>query len=482
MEIIQENFDATTAILRVKLAEEDYKPLVDKQLKDLRKKIQVPGFRPGRVPMGRVKAMYGHALLVEEVSKMASEKAIEYLTAEKIKFFGQPLPSPATAIDFDTQKDFEFVFDVGISPQIEYPVSADDTFTYYAINADAEMIDEEIEQSLSHFSEEVETEQVNENSILRGVFRQIDEAGDVVEAGVLTEDAIFVMKKVADAEVKEKLLAAKVGDSLNFFPARVFENLTDMAAMLGIDVDNEEFMNSEYTFSLEKITEFKKPEINEALFEKLGNGIDSEEAWHNKIRENISKEFERYSLDLFTQDVIEFYGEKVKVELPEMFLSRWIDLNKEEDSEPVTEESLANTFSYLKRTEVRSAILAKHDVKVTEEELKTELIIALKTQYGAYATDPKFVEMMMEHVLKNENEKGKYTDTILNRKMAEIVKAEANIQIKEITFGELNAILNVKNAQANEELEELEELEETEEDGIEDATIIEEETTENTEA
>ena len=79
MNVSLQNIDKVSALLTVKLEKADYQEKVDKSLKKLRQKAQVPGFRPGMVPMSLVKKMYGKSVIAEEVNKALSEAVYKYI-------------------------------------------------------------------------------------------------------------------------------------------------------------------------------------------------------------------------------------------------------------------------------------------------------------------------------------------------------------------------------------------------------------------
>lgn len=92
MNVSLENIDKVSALLTVKLEKEDYEARVEKALKDFRKKANMPGFRPGMVPMGLIKKQYGTAIKAEEVNKVLQEKVYEYLKDNKVNMLGEPFP------------------------------------------------------------------------------------------------------------------------------------------------------------------------------------------------------------------------------------------------------------------------------------------------------------------------------------------------------------------------------------------------------
>src|SRR6056297_4290761 len=137
MNIVKENIDELNALLKVQITEEDYAEKVENMLKDYRKKARIDGFRPGKVPAGLIKKMYGKAILVEEVNKLISDSLTNYIREEKLNILGEPLPNKEQeTIDFDQDNEFEFVFDIGLAPEVDVKLSKRDKVPYYDVKVD----------------------------------------------------------------------------------------------------------------------------------------------------------------------------------------------------------------------------------------------------------------------------------------------------------------------------------------------------------
>src|SRR5574344_693251 len=132
MNVSLKNIDAVSGIVKVEIVKADYAEKVEKGLRNFRQKANVPGFRKGMVPMGMVKKMYGKSVLAEEVNKLVSEGLFGYIRENELNILGEPLPneSEQKEINFDTQEDFEFCFDVAIAPEINVSLGKEDTLPY----------------------------------------------------------------------------------------------------------------------------------------------------------------------------------------------------------------------------------------------------------------------------------------------------------------------------------------------------------------
>ena len=186
MNVSLQNIDKVSAQLTVKLEKADYQEKVEKSLKNIRQKANIPGFRPGMVPMGLVKKQYGKAVLAEEVNKLLQEKVYDYIKENKINILGEPLPNEEKQqlIDFDTMEDFEFVFDIALAPEFKAELSSSDTVDYYNINVDEEMVDRQVKAYTQRNGSYEKVESYEDKDMLKGLLAELDEAGNTKEGGI----------------------------------------------------------------------------------------------------------------------------------------------------------------------------------------------------------------------------------------------------------------------------------------------------------
>ena len=147
MKVTKEATGDLTAVLRIDISSEDYANKVEEQLKNYRKKANVPGFRPGQVPMGMIKKLYEKSLRAEEIQKLLTDSMYDFIESEKIRTLGHPLANDEKTgdIDWDNQNEFTFYFDIAIKPEIELNLENVEE-TYYNIVPTEEMINKFIEE------------------------------------------------------------------------------------------------------------------------------------------------------------------------------------------------------------------------------------------------------------------------------------------------------------------------------------------------
>ncbi|MBT5858995.1 MAG: trigger factor family protein, partial [Flavobacteriales bacterium] len=135
MKITKTNINDLQASLKVVVTPEDYQEKVDKILTDYRKTAEVPGFRKGKIPKGMIKKKYGTAVLVDEVNKLLQEELYKYITEEKVKVLGSPMPNNSQEVDWENDTTFNFDFEIGLAPDLDVKITKKDKVNYYKIEA-----------------------------------------------------------------------------------------------------------------------------------------------------------------------------------------------------------------------------------------------------------------------------------------------------------------------------------------------------------
>jgi trigger factor len=373
MNITRENIDDLNAVLKVKVEKSDYSAEVEKVLKDYRKKANVKGFRPGMVPMGMIKKLYGKAILLDEVNKVVSESLTKHLIDEKLDILGEPLPSIETKsdLDFDNNEEFEFAFDIALAPTYELKLSKRDKINYYEIKVDDEMIQQTIESHASRNGKTEEVEVVEEKDLVKGKYEQLDTENNVVADGLLTEDSLFAVDKIEEESIRALVIGAKKDDIVDFDIKKAFTNMTDLASMLRIEKEEAEALSGNFRFTVQSITRHIPAEVNQELYNSVyGEGtVNSEEEYREKIIAEIKESFVSSSDYKLLLDAKEKLVGKAKMTLPDAFMKRWlVAVNKE-----LTEEAVEKDYDSMQKDLawqlIKNKITEEQEIKVEESDL-----------------------------------------------------------------------------------------------------------------
>ena len=155
MKIEQSELKDLKAVVKLTIEPADYQEEVAKQLKQVRQKAQMPGFRPGMVPAGLVKKMYGKGILADVLNKLVGEHLNKHIEDNKLQILGEPLPNDAETknIDLDHEDTFTFAFDIAVAPEFDAKLTAKNKLPEYTIEATDEMINKQIEAYTNRFGE-----------------------------------------------------------------------------------------------------------------------------------------------------------------------------------------------------------------------------------------------------------------------------------------------------------------------------------------
>jgi trigger factor len=445
MNITKTNIDDLNAVIKLQIVKEDYESRVNDVLNDYRKKANINGFRQGKVPMGVIKKMYGTPVLADEVNKILSQELMKYIRENDLKILGEPLPNETEQkeINWEKDTDFEFSFDIALTPEYTLNLSKRDKVTFYKIAVDEKMIENGVEMHSRRFGSNQPSEIVEEKELLKGDFTQIDSEGKTVEEGITSENVAISLEYMADEDSKKKFIGAKKGDVIVFNPSKAFANKSDLASMLNISKDDAENLDSDFQFKITEITKFTNAELNQELFDKVfGEGtIASEEEFKNRIKEDIEKQLLNDSDYKFLIDVKEKLVKKADINLPETFLKRWILATNSEMSEDQVEKDFANYVDEFKWQLIKSRLTEENELKVEQEEVmdfaKQQALIQFQ-QYGLMDVPEEYLNNYAQQMMQNQEEQRRIFERMMDNKVVAYLKETIKIEEKDVTPDEFN--------------------------------------------
>lgn len=447
MDITRENIDDLNAVLKVNIAKIDYADKVENVLKDYRKKANIKGFRPGMVPIGVIKKMYGNAVKIDEINKAVSENIRKYLIDEKLEILGDPLPKidEHENINFETQEDFSFTFELGLAPSVNLGISNKDKVTSYNIAIDEKMKSDYVANYTRRFGEFKKADVSEEKDILKGKIEAFDNEENPKPEGPASDDSTLAIDIIKDEDIRKAFIGKNENDAINFDLKKAFPNDNEVAGLLKMKKEDVTDLVGNFRFTIREITRFHPAEVGTELFNRIyGEGvINSEEEFMKKIEEEISSGLKRESEFKLMQDIKKLTNEKTDLSLPEDFLKRWLlKVNEKTTSEQVDKEF--DTFRQdLKWQLIRNKVAKDYEVKITDEEMQKEAETVTRyqfQQYGLfYATDEQISNYAKE-TLKREDDAKRIADKILEDKVIGHLKEVVKIEDKSVTVEEFNKL------------------------------------------
>ncbi|MEQ9302348.1 MAG: trigger factor, partial [Marinoscillum sp.] len=387
--------------IKVSLKEDDYQPGVAEKIKDYSKKANLKGFRPGKVPVGLIKQMYGKSIKVEEINKLVSDKLNGYLRESDLQFLGEPMPREEDfeTIDFDNQKDFEFTYNVGFAEHFDLKVDDKLKVDKHSIKIDDKVIDETIENLQRQFGE---TETADESA-----------AGDVVYGPIKSKDGeidkeINIDLNDTDKSSAKKLTGVKIGDEIELDPKKLYTDSHKLHHQLGISHDEFDALKGKLTFTVQGITRQKLAEVNQELFDKtFGEGsVKDEKEFREKVAESVGQSFKNEEEQYFDYQLREKLVENANINVPDDFLKNWLLKTNDQITPEILKDEYETYSKELKWSLVRNKIVKEQDFKVENDEVLEEAKNLIRQQFGQAGLigqmDDK-LDMFAQNYLQAEN-------------------------------------------------------------------------------
>ena len=448
MNISLKNNDTTSGIIKIEIGQSDYAEQVEKSLKNIRKKANIPGFRKGMVPMGMIKKMYGKQALAEEINKLVSEKLYHYIQENKLNILGEPLPNQTEqkAIDFNTQAEFEFCFDVALAPEIKIELSKKDKLPYYKVKIDDEMVSKQLDAYRANFGSYDKVEEVEEKDLVKGVIAEL-ENGAVKEGGIVVEDAILMPSYIKNEEERKKFLGAKNNTVVIFNPNKAYDGAeAEIASLLKIDKSKVAETTSDFSFEIKEITRHKDAEMNQELFDKVfGEGIvTSEEEFKNKIVEALTEQYVPQSDFKFLEDAREMLVGKVgELKFADSILKRWLLVANEKNTPEKVEEDYPQIIKDLTYHLIKESIVKDNEIKVEDADVETFAKRVAKSQfaqYGMLSVPEDVLDNYAKDMLKNKQTLQNIIERAVEEKIAAWLKEQVELEEKEVSTEEFNKL------------------------------------------
>ncbi|RAU83513.1 trigger factor [Pontibacter arcticus] len=431
MNITLNQTDSTNAQLKVVLEESDYASKVDQQVKEYSKKAQIKGFRPGKVPAGLVKKMYGKSILVEQINKVLQEEISKYIRENDVKLLGEPLPDPNQSdIDWDNQKEFEFNYQVGLLPEINLPL--DKSVEGYTVELDQTTMDEAYENLKRQFGKTTNPEASEAGDFIAGELKQVE--GDFVSK------TLIPTTRIVDGQ--DKFTGVKEGDVIRFDLRKTFgDDNAALAHVTGLSKDVVADLNGEFEFTVDKISRTEAAELNQELFDKLfgKDEVTTEEDFNTKIRETIEENYNKEADNLLNRNIIDTLVDNVDVEIPAEFFKRWLLVTNEGK---LTSEQIDENFDRyvkeLKWSMIKNKVVEQHDLKVSNDEVMEATMDKMLAQFNMPEVPEELKESMKNYAqqhLQQDNGRNYINEyeQLLTEKVLAKLKEEMTVVDKKIT-------------------------------------------------
>jgi trigger factor len=443
LEIVLDKKSTTNATIKVQLTEADYQPKINAKLKEYGKNISLKGFRQGKVPAQLIEKMYGKSIKVDEINHLLTESVQNYVKDQNLKIIGYPLPDQqkAQAIDWDTQSNFEFYYEIGLIPDFKYELSNKVKVTKYTITADAAKIEETIDNLRRQYGKMDDAETASEEDYLNGDMKEV--ASDFETKTLLPMNRI---KK----DALSLFLGKKAGDVITFDIEKIFEDASYIAYSTGLSKEEAATKKGQFTFTITGVRRNTPAPLDQEMFDKVfgKDAVTNEADFRTRLLETIQNNYNREAEALLARDVREYYLENVKIDLDSEFLKRWLKVNNDGK---MTDEQIENDIDLytkdLRWLLIRNKIGEDNNIQVDHQDVLNKTKELFLQQFGMSLESmgeemAKTIDKVAQNYLTSENGKNynRTFEEVYYTKVLQLIESKITIQEKSISVEEFEKL------------------------------------------
>lgn len=397
--------------IKISASREDLAPNFEKAYKKVQGQVQMPGFRPGKTPLGLIKKRYGKEIELDEINSYVQEVYEKQIVPDY-----EPI-GETEMTDMKWEDDqLEVVFKVGVKPEFELAEIEKIKIDKMVHDVTDEEVKEEVERSLERQGnwEEVKTGVITEDHRVTVDAVTLDEEGNPVE-GETDEDQKLDLRQEGAKEFKETLLGKKVGDVVK----------------MGL---GEESGEDRFELHVKKIEKMAKAELNDEFVKQQSGGeAKNVDEFNSYIKSKMQEYYDQSSNDMFRQDAIDALTDAHNIAVPEVLkkqvLNSYVEYAKQQSGGELP--AGFNADEYKEKMGVQAEREAKwafisqklqekfEDIEIKPEDIE-EYIGVEAARYGAtaeqlksyYAQNPSLLENMRTSIRENK----------VFDKLAEVVK------------------------------------------------------------
>ena len=449
MNISFENPDKVNGLLTITVEEADYQASVEKTLKDYRKKANYPGFRPGMVPMGLIKKQFGASAKMDAINKLIGEQIYKSMEDNKIQMLGEPLPSEKQeAQDLEKPAPYTFAFDIAVAPEFKIELNGHNKIDHYTITVDDALIDRQVDMFASRSGSYEKAESYEDNDMLKGDLRELDEQGNTKEGGVTVEAASIMPNYIKNEAQKALFNGAKLGDIITINPSEAYESEAEIASLLKVERDRVKDFKGNFSYQITDIQRYKKHPVDQELFDQMfgKDTVKDEKAFREKIAEGLKAQLAVDADYKFILDVRAYCEKKVgKLQFPDALLKRIMLNNNKDKGEEFVEKNYEQSIKELTWHLIKEQLVAANQIKVDDADVLNAAKETARVQFAQYGMNnvpDEYVENYAKEILKKRENVDGLVDRAVDIKLTDALKKVVKLNEKEISLDDFNKMMS----------------------------------------
>lgn len=430
MEVTKNQIDDLNIELTIALKAEDYAGQEKKRLSAYRRNADFKGFRKGMVPATLVKKIYGEQALYEAINGVISEQLDKFIKDNSLHILGEPIASESQKEqEWKDGNDFEFKFDLGLSPEINIDVDKNDKLPYYKIEVTDKAKAAMKDSILRQYGQLEEGEAAGEEDYVVVDFKQ----------GEKTVEGVYVAVSKVEGDAKKNFLGAKVDAQFDVNVNEAFTNETDRASMLKMKKEELAALDPVWNVTIVNVKTFVPATECQETYDKVfgKDAVKTTEEFDAKIAERLEANYKQEADYRLSQDLRKYLVDKANVNVPEAFLKRWLyENNKEKFSKEDIEKEFDGFLGDFRWQLVRGSLMKKFELKVEDKDMLEAAKAYAAYQYAMYGMGNVPEELLTDaaaQMLKDERQMRNIEENVENEKVIAAVKEKITLQNKKIS-------------------------------------------------
>lgn len=437
MEVTKNQIDDLNIELTIALKAEDYAEQEKKRLSAYRRNADFKGFRKGMVPASLVKKVYGDQALYEAINGVVSEQLDKFIKDNNLHILGEPIASESKKeLEWKDGNDFEFKFDLGLSPAIDIDVTKEDKIPHYKIEVTDKAKAAMKDSILRQYGQLEEGEAAGEEDYVVVDFKQ----------GEKTVEGVYVAVDKVEGDARKNFLGAKVDAKFDINVNEAFTNETDRASMLKMKKEELAALDPVWNVTVVNVKTFVPATESQETYDKVfgKDAVKTAEEFDAKIAERLESNYKQEADYRLSQDLRKYLVDKAAVNVPEAFLKRWLyENNKEKFTKEQIEKEFDAFLGDFRWQLVRGSLMKKFDLKVEDKDMLEAAKAFAAYQYAMYGMGNVPEELLTDaaaQLLKDERQIRNIEENVENEKVIAAVKEKVTLQNKKISEEKFRAL------------------------------------------
>ena len=439
---------AGSGLMTIVIEEADYQDDVRKQLNEYRRRVNMPGFRPGQAPLPLIKKQVGPQIKVDAINKLVGNKIYDYIKENNINMLGEPMPHLGEEpIDLDQPAPYTLKFDIAVAPEMDVKLTKKNKIVYYDITVDDKMIDQQVDVYASRGGSYEKVNDYQDGDMLKGDIRELNADGSTKEGGIEVSEAIILPAYMKNDEQKALFQGCKLGDILTINPKKAYPDSTvEISSLLKISKEEAENITADFSYQITEISRYNKHAIDQELFDQtFGEGtVNSEQEFREKIAANLKEQMNQNAEYRFLADVRAYVEKKLgKVEYDDELMKRIMLANNKEHDQEYVDKNYEASIKELTWHLAKNKLLEQCEVKIEDADVKSaakDMARIQFAQYGMSNIPEEYLDNYAEEMLKKPEQVDQFVNQAADIKLMKALKDVVTLDTKTISFEELQKL------------------------------------------